>query len=86
LTSIKLPAGVTTIGSGAFYNCYSLKSIEIPASVTTIGGSAFYNCTSLRSITFEGTVAEWKAISIETYWNYDVPATVVHCIDGNITI
>ena len=42
--------GVTSIGSGAFQNCYSLTAINIPDGVTSIGGSAFYNCYSLTAI------------------------------------
>ena len=33
---------VTSIGGGAFYNCWSLTSVTIPNSVTSIGDCAFY--------------------------------------------
>ncbi|HSH20309.1 MAG TPA: leucine-rich repeat protein, partial [Draconibacterium sp.] len=32
LNSIMLPINITSIGTGAFYNCSGLKSISIPAS------------------------------------------------------
>ena len=48
--SSKIPAGVTSIGNRAFYNCSGLTSIEIPAGVTSIGVSAFEECESLTSI------------------------------------
>ena len=51
LTSITIPYGVTSIGSGAFSMCGSLTSITIPNSVTSIGGGAFYECRSLFRIT-----------------------------------
>ena len=41
---------VTSIGTNAFYNCYSLASVVIPSSVTSIGNSAFNSCSSLASI------------------------------------
>ncbi len=50
VTDLIIPAGVTTIGYGAFGDCTSLTSITIPGSIITIGESAFHNCTSLASI------------------------------------
>ncbi len=35
---------LTTIGSSAFYGCYSLKSITLPEKLTRIGSDAFSNC------------------------------------------
>ena len=47
---VEIGSGVTSIGSDAFNNCYSLSSIAIPDSVTSIGSQAFYRCASLSSI------------------------------------
>lgn len=52
LTSIKIPANVTSIGNYAFNNCTSLTSIGIPASVTSIGRYAFHSCSGLQMVTF----------------------------------
>lgn len=49
-SGIKLPAGLTNIGSGAFSRCGFLKSIDIPKSCVKMGGSAFYGCTGLLDI------------------------------------
>ena len=85
----------TEIGANTFSSCTSLTSIVLPESVsiadlpykiTTIGEAAFSSCTSLTSITFEGTVAKWNAIILGSNWNYNVPATVVHCSDGDVTL
>lgn len=48
---ITFDGDVTSIGDGAFSDCYSLASITIPNSVATIGDSAFHNDTYLASIT-----------------------------------
>src|SRR5574344_1616740 len=55
LTSITIPASVTSIGDHAFSSCSGLTSVTIPASVTFIGGSAFYYCTGLTSIDLSAT-------------------------------
>ena len=45
-----IPAGVTSIGEGAFSGCSGLTSVEIPAGVTSIGYSAFHGCSGLTSV------------------------------------
>jgi hypothetical protein len=86
IKSVVILDSVTSIGENAFYGCSSLTSITIPDSVTSIGEGAFYKCSSLTSITFEGTVAEWNAITKGSNWNYNVPATEVVCSDGTVTL
>jgi hypothetical protein len=85
LINISLPDDVKSIGSYAFYNCSSLTSITMPNSVTSIGYYAFSGCSSFTSITFDGTVEQWKAISLGMFWNDNVPATKVICSDGTVT-
>jgi uncharacterized ParB-like nuclease family protein len=55
-SSYTIPAGVTSIGSLAFYDCSSLISISIPNSVTSIGYYAFSGCSSLTSITIPDSI------------------------------
>ncbi len=54
--STVIPNSVTSIGEGAFYNCYGLKSITIPESVTSIGWSAFRGCSGLTSVNIPNSV------------------------------
>ncbi|MBQ6921738.1 MAG: leucine-rich repeat protein [Clostridia bacterium] len=70
-----------------FAHCSNLTSITIGNGVTSIGDGAFYNCSSLTSITFNGTKAQWQAISKADIWKYNVPSEcVVHCTDGDVNI
>ena len=86
-TSIVLKEGTLGIADSAFYNCTGLTSVTIPDSVTSIGSAAFYNCTELTSINFNGTKAQWNAISKGIGWNYFVPsACEVVCTDGTVSI
>lgn len=41
LEEVTLPEGMTTIPSGAFKQCFSLKKVVLPSSIETIGDNAF---------------------------------------------
>ena len=69
--TLDIPDSVTSIGSGAFYDCTSLVSVTIPASVTEIEDYAFYKCTSLTTINYTGTEAQWNAITKDRDWDKD---------------
>jgi hypothetical protein len=56
ITSVIIPAGVTSIGKWAFYNCDSLTSVSIPASVTSIGDGAFQECSNLVGVSIPAGV------------------------------
>ena len=51
LTSLNLPAGITSIGYRAFKGCSGLTSLTLPDGITVIGYSAFYGCSGLTSLT-----------------------------------
>ena len=86
MASIKIPNNVAIIKKRILYDCTSLKSVTIGNSVTSIGELAFYDCTSLTSITYSGTIAQYNAITKGDRWHNGVPATVVHCTDGDAPI
>ena len=58
--SITIPPNVTTIGKGAFSDCWGLKIIEIPASVTSIGEGAFAGSRVLSKIILDENNPAYK--------------------------
>ena len=58
LTSIIIPANVTSIGSGAFSFCADLETVtfEAGSKLETIGYMAFFDCNSISAITIPAGV------------------------------
>ena len=73
ITSITIPASITSIGYSAFDGCKGLTTITIPASVTSIGYDAFDGCVNLKTINCE---AKSKPSGWNEEWLGDCTATV----------
>ena len=63
-TTYSIPNGVTSIGVGAFRDCYLLTNVTIPNSVTSIGNYAFWYCLRLTSINIPSSVTN---MGIDTF-------------------
>jgi hypothetical protein len=48
--TVVIPAGITSIGKGAFASCYSLRTVAIPETVKVIDDNAFSGCGNLITI------------------------------------
>ena len=81
-----IPDDVENIAMYAFRGLFNLTSITIPVSVIYIADNAFRDCTGLTSISYTGTIEQYNAITKGESWHYNVPATVVHCTDGDAPI
>lgn len=53
---LELPAGLTKIGSLAFYGCKNLVTVTIPDTVEVIGEFAFTGCEKMEYMTMGGNV------------------------------
>ena len=53
---IKIDNGVTSIGIGAFFDCFSLNEICFGENLEDIRGNAFYNCIALAKVTIPDNV------------------------------
>lgn len=73
---VRIPDGVTSIQSLAFYRNDKVKSICIPSSVKRIGNGAFYRCQKLKFIRFDSgniTLAENFIGSCDRLTNLTAP-------------
>ena len=78
LEQITIPDSVTTIEIGAFTGCYSLKKVTFGSGVTSIGDFAFGDCF-VSDIYYRGTEESWKAITIGSY-NEGLLGATVHFV------
>ena len=56
--AVKIPDGVTSIGSSSFSSASDVTSVIIPEGVTKIGSYAFSGCTGLKSIVIPKSVTQ----------------------------
>ncbi len=56
IETVIIEEGITSIGSGAFFECFALREVEIPESVTSIGDDAFNGCHDLEEVTIPQAV------------------------------
>ncbi len=85
LESITFPDGITVIGPSMFYRCENLAVVTLPSSVTAIELYAFNYCAKLTRINFNGTRAQWAAVSKGINWDANTGTYTVNCTDGEIT-
>lgn len=79
-----IPEGFSEL-YGTFSDCSNLVDVIIPSSVSLIRG-AFHSCDQLTNIVFNGTVAQWDAITKDSTWDSGILATYVQCSDGIVNI
>ena len=79
ITSLSLPASLTTLGDYVFQKCTSLESIDMSETkVTAIPLNAFSDCTALTTVSFPSALVtlNGSAFSNTGITTIEVPATV----------
>ena len=77
-----------SIGAFAFTRCTALSSLTISANCRTFGENMLTYCESLTAITYEGTIAQWNAITKPSNWMssgkhfYNDYLQKIQCTDG----
>lgn len=61
--TVSLPSSLTSLGTGAFMECISLKSITIPGGVTALPEQLFENCTALTTVSIPAGVTTVEAMA-----------------------
>lgn len=80
ITSVTIPASVTSISGSSFRNSPNLTSVIIPNSVTSIGVFAFFGCTGLTSITIPSSVTmieEYAFTNCTSLTSLIIPSSVL---------
>ena len=80
ITSISIPHSVTSIGDHAFFEC-ELVTLTMGNGVNYIDSCAFLNCEQLYEVNYNGTVAQWKAINVDSN-NSNLTKAIIKCTDG----
>ena len=77
-----------SIGAFAFTRCTALSNLTISANCKTFGENMLTYCESLKTITYEGTIAQWNAITKPVNWMssgkhyYNDYLQKIQCTDG----
>ena len=66
LVSVTLPDGIVSIGSAAFYGCYSLESVTFGEGLLSLGDKTFTDCDSLVEVHFPASL---RTIGKNTFSN-----------------
>ena len=60
-------SSLSSIGAGAFSECYSLSSIDIPISVSSIGERAFQGCIGIKDVKINSETS-FASIGVQAFW------------------
>lgn len=83
--TLKVGEGVKRIDNHAFCS-ERIVSLSLPSTLTNLNAESLAGCSSLANLSFRGTKQQWNSLPKGSDWNYAVPATVVHCTNGDVTL
>ena len=63
------PDTLRTLGEGAFFYCYHLRSVVLPEGLTVISDSCFSGCGELTSVVFPETLTKIGAGAFNRYYS-----------------
>ena len=84
ITRVDIPSTDNRIKQYMFDGCISIAEVYIPISITSIETDVFCSCINLKLIVYEGTKAQWNAITKGMYWNAYLTDYTIRCSDGEL--
>lgn len=84
ISTVNIPASVTSIADRAFANCTNLSSIVIPANVQTLGNYVFDGCSSLTTVILHDGLAIGTYLfnNCRSLRNVELPADLTAIPEG----
>ncbi len=86
LETISLGSSLETLSGSVFEDCPKLMELTFPKTTKLLCALAFFECKSLTKVSYEGTMAEWKAIEKTEMWSDGAAFSVIHCSDGDLEL
>lgn len=68
LKSLSFPDGTEYLDGGAFTDCSALTEVSVGVGLKAIGEMAFEGCSSMKRLRYNGTSADWRAVSLAEDW------------------
>ena len=85
-SSIEVPSSVKSLGQSCFAGCTSLAKVVLNPGLQSIESNVFNNNSPSLGLIFNGTKAQWNAITKADNWTTSSGATAVECTDGTIIL
>ena len=70
ITSITIPASVTSIAAGAFYNCRDLESVILADGLKQLGAACFAGCSKIVEIKIPETITDFGSYTKYGFKSY----------------
>ena len=77
LTNVTILGHITSIDNGTFSDCNKLTTLILPNTIETIGDGAFNMC-DVTDVFYEGSIEQWKNISISSLGNTVLGNAIIH--------
>lgn len=85
LPSLVFPEGIETLGRNICTSDNSLSIVYLPASLKVVNTRAFY-AIPVSMIYYAGTKTQWGQVTVYSGAFNQIPAKVVHCSDGDVSL